>query len=136
MEAFVWQHCRSGIEMLNLAWPLCRVCREQVAGTLYCVLCDSCTGLLSGCWEQRGRCVVIFSPPPPELTSLLFTTNKYSRASLGKLYAVGYLYVVLCSSRQGWECGWVEQGDTLSPLTCLSTMRRKLRVGEEISRRG
>jgi hypothetical protein len=40
--------------------------------------------------------------------------------------------VVLCSSTQGWECSWAEQGDILSPLTCLSTMRRKLGVGEEI----
>jgi hypothetical protein len=37
LMALVWHHCRSGIEMLYLEWPLCRVCRQQVAGTL--VLC-------------------------------------------------------------------------------------------------
>ena len=37
LQALVWQHCLSGIEMLYLARPLCRVCRQQVAGTS--VLC-------------------------------------------------------------------------------------------------
>ena len=137
METLVWQHCRRGIEMLYLAWPLCRVCIQQAAGTL--VLCF--VWFLYRAFEwllgTKGTMCRYLHPPPSELTSLLFTTNKYSRAhSLGKLYAVGYLYVVLCSNTQGWECSWVEQGDTLSPLTCLSTIRRKLRVAEEIKRRG